>query len=240
MLPPDFEVSHTASIEQRDGDVEVTLRDSAGATLASKAFAARPSCGEMAEILAVVLAAWEAEFSERVPETPTAGPTEIKEPAPPEGNPESRPRVRGLEMGISFSVLKTLGAQWGTEIAVNFSYLPVGSRWGVDFYGMTGAYGATGIHLGVGLGPRFRIIDSAIRLDANAALLATSLALSNYGEAARAEFHTGAMVGLRAQFGAGIWKPSVGLIATAWPMSHDDALPVFNFGLTVGSSWGAP
>ncbi len=255
LLPADVGFSRTATIENRVGEVHLTLHDAVGTVLASKVIRARPLCSELAEISAVVLAAWEAEFAERAPELPEASQSpDVPRARVSNGKtnaaaPDGPTQAEGLEFGGGPLVSLAPGQGWGGGGVIQVSYLPEGGRWGAELYVLlaSGTYSVSNdpahdfsvLRVGAGMGPRFRIIDRAIRLDVHAALMATSLT-RGHPALATSSFDTGLIVGARALLAVGAWKPWLGFTVSLWPTLHPVPVPILETAFCLGGSFGAP
>ncbi len=244
LLPLDLGLSRTATLEQREDEVQLTLRDAVGTVLATKVFHARGTCGELAEISAVVLAAWEAEFAERAPEVPDT-PEDATANAPPKNTVPASDRtvVPGLEMGVGMMASWGSGRSgWSGGVVMPLSYMFENSRWGVELYGYfmgtkSPAPIREGQRIGAGIGPRLRLVDRKIRLDAHLALLGTSFTSIGAPDS-DSRFDPGALVGLRVIFGR-VWRPWLGVSGTVWPQWRNWPMPMmelsFCWGLSLGS-----
>ncbi|MBX7114252.1 MAG: hypothetical protein K1X64_07935 [Myxococcaceae bacterium] len=233
LLPLDLGISRTATLEQRAGEVQLTLRDAIGTVLATKVIRARPSCSELAEIAAVVLATWEAEFAERAPEVPEAPQSEAAHaPEKPVEAAAGRAVVPGIELGFGLTLS---WRRFGLSGAVMpMSYMFEESRWGIEVYGYLALEGP---RVGVGIGPRFRLVDSKVRLDAHLALLGTSLTMVG-PPATFTRFDPGALVGLRVIFGR-MWRPWLGVTGSVWPPWRNEPPPMFEVSFCWGISLGS-
>lgn len=250
LLPAGARSDHLASIHTHDATLLLELRDADGTSLASKALELRPSCEALAEISAVVLAAWEAQFAEHTPaarEVADAVKEPVAEPAMQEVPDEQPSRWPGLEGGGA--LLFSYGGSVGAGGIAHITNTPQGSAWGVEFIGLLGGVqqlggGPTGIdwvRLGLGAGPRLRLIDATVRIDAHAEVLVAKLSTrrgpTNWSNS---ELDIGVLGGVRAVLTGHIAKPWLGLGVFAWPKSHPFELPVVEGVLFLGLSLGAP
>lgn len=240
LLPLDLGISRTATLEQRQGEVQLTLRDAVGTVLASKVIPARPSCSELAEISAVALAAWEAEFAERVPIIFDAPKTAAAQtPAKKEAVASDRTVVPGVEIGLG--VIASWGNGWSGGAVMPLSYMFENSRWGIEVSGYfmgTKSFAPVrdGQRIGAGIGPRVRLVDRQVRLDAHLSVLSTSFTMTRTADTVT-RFDPGALVGLRVIFGK-VWRPWLGVTGTVWPQWSNGPMPIVEFSFCWGLSLG--
>lgn len=254
LLPAQSSSGHLALIEPSSGGVRIVLRNGSGAELAKKDFEKRTACAALAEIAAVVLAAWETEFAERVPEPiqelparvalkprPLSAEPRVEEAPPPR---PSAPSPQGqFEAGAAALVSFPGGVAAG--IALHGAYLFGENPLGIELMAnvatprdlLIGSGHAYWHRWSVGIGPRVRLLKARLDLDAYAHLLGALLTLRGSGFAENStviDAEPGVSAGLRASLSGSRWRPWLGLGAVFWPKVH--AVNI----LTLGDPTGTP
>jgi hypothetical protein len=188
LLPPLAEgaAPAQAAIAAEDGSLRVRLRGADGAALAERTLTLEASCADRANVVAVVIAAWEAqERAEHMqepslPRTPTPAPAVVASPSPP---PAPRLSVE-LWAGPAITLLPA-GPRAGGTLAASVWGRRLGARLALQ-----------------GTWPLEQdLLDGRARWTRSAATLEVGVRAA--GRAGRLDFHAGALAGMLVAHGEG-------------------------------------
>jgi hypothetical protein len=225
ILPPEVGAAPdraTLSPTLDERSVLVELRRADGVVLASRRVAAGGSCAETAEIVAVVIASWEARFRSGL-----AGPLDIDVRSPPPPPPARHRRVEGGAAALVSRQGSDVAPAARVELAVGIASGHFALRaapllvWGhrTDVPPGTAAWSRAGL----GVGARFRLTRGRLWGDAVIDLLATALFSRGSGFATERtgwSFDPGAATWLRGGVSLGRVEPWLGAATIVWPRTQ--------------------
>lgn len=236
LLPQGAEqLQHRAEIEQEQGWVRVLFLAPDGARLAQRELRAEDSCEVMADAVAVVVAAWEAELLENAP-------------------PEKEPRRLAVEVGLLGSLASGQAAP-GAVLGIAFG--PRGSRWGarVSLEATTlrrlglGEGGVQWLRALVRADGRWCLLNQGVRLELVAQLVGALTYLRGVGfteNSAAVDFDPGLGAAFRSHWPLNTWSVWAEVGATGWLRTQHGvvdgvgavALPRIEMTLRIGVAFG--
>jgi hypothetical protein len=231
IAPQALEADHVAHLRQVEGELMLELDDPGGATLASRRLPVSRDCDQLAEVVAVTLAAWEAQFTltptAPPPEAPSTGravtsPASTSSALSPEGSAGERQHlllsalVLGTAENHAGGVAVELGMDLGHLIALllveapHSTYLAPGElHWQRSALGLGGTLGAS---------------TGRWDFDGRAFVLGALLARWGSGysiDQASVSPDVGLGLAGRASFGlGGAWRLVAELSGVAWPLTQ--------------------
>ncbi len=232
--------------------LRVRMEDAGGNLVGERTLPSEGSCDARAELVAVVLAAWEEELPTRVATLPEPRPVAVAVSAT-EGPPPSLQAAVGVGGSLAPESI-ALGA-WTATVEGSLGTRAQG--WGglLAFAGSSGRRVTLGageidwLRLSAGVGPRYRLPVKRQRFDFSAELDGAALSLQGVGYATNyrpAGFNLGAGVGVACVFTQTALSPWLKLAGRQWFGTQQAqvngvegmaSIPGFEAALTVGMAW---
>jgi hypothetical protein len=259
MAPEATEADYVVHLRRSGSELLLQLDDRAGSPLASRQLPADADCAELADAVAVTLAAWEAQFSREAPPVPPSAPLPREVVSSPSEPTAEATGTSGATRHFGFAALVLgtadgAGAGIAGELDARWEYLLAcllaDSPHGVSFAPGELHWQRTSL----GLGGVLHIVEGRWDFSARAFVLGALLARwgTGYGvDESSVSPDLGLGAGLRAAFRL---SSSVGLLAdfsaVAWPFTQDIVvagvpgfytLPIwqlyFGFGVSYENPW---
>jgi hypothetical protein len=258
MAPEAPKADYVVHLRRSGSELLLQLDDRTGSPLASRQLPADADCADLADGVAVTLAAWEAQFSREAPPVPHATPLPREVVSSPNGSIAETTRTPGAthHFGFAALVLATadgagvgiageLDARWDFLLA----FLLADSPHGVAFAPGELHWQRTSL----GLGGALHIVDGRWDFSARAFVLGALLARWGTGYAVdessvspdlglgaglRAAFRLSSSVGLLADFCTVVWPFTQSVVVAGVPGFY--TLPIWQLYLGLGVSYENP